>query len=142
MFKVSAVRSDGRRQRTSYSLGSGNEDGAFEITMSGVIRVRDSRSIDYETSPQMKLVVVAQADGSTGPQLYGYTQVLINLIDQNDNTPKFTQQQYSAVVWEGNNKGTFVMQVSHHLQIGFLLHILSLFTRCVNPKHSISHGTI
>lgn len=120
MFKVSAVRSDGRRQRTSYSLGSGNEDGAFEITMSGVIRVRDSRSIDYETSPQMKLVVVAQADGSTGPQLYGYTQVLINLIDQNDNTPKFTQQQYSAVVWEGNNKGTFVMQVSH----GFLLHIL------------------
>lgn len=89
--------------------------------MSGVIRVRDSRSIDYETNSQMKLVVVAQADGSTGPQLYGYTQVLINLIDQNDNTPKFTQQQYTAVVWEGNNKGTFVMQVSHLLKISFLL---------------------
>lgn len=54
---------------------------------------------------------MAQAEGSTGPSLYGYAQVLVNLIDQNDNTPKFTQQQYSAVVWEGNNKGTFVMQV-------------------------------
>ncbi|XP_054259476.1 protein dachsous-like [Macrosteles quadrilineatus] len=112
VLQVSAVRSDGRRQRITYSLGSGNENGAFEITMSGVIRVRDSTSLDFEDTPQMKLVVVAQGEGSTGPPLYGYAQVLINLIDQNDNTPKFTQQQYSAVVWEGNNKGTFVMQVS------------------------------
>ncbi|KAG8311195.1 condensed mesenchymal cell proliferation [Homalodisca vitripennis] len=112
ILQVSAVRSDGRRQRISYSLGSGNDDGTFEITMSGVVRVRDPRSLDYEASPSLRLVVEARAESSNGPALYGYAQVLINLIDQNDNTPKFTQQQYSAVVWEGNNKGTFVMQVS------------------------------
>lgn len=106
------MRSDGRRQRITYSLGSGNDEDSFEITPSGTIRVRDPKSIDYETSPQIKLVVVAQADGSSAPQLYGYAQVIVNLIDQNDNTPKFTQQQYTSVVWEGNNKGTFVMQVS------------------------------
>lgn len=105
------MRSDGRRQKISYSLASGNEERAFDITLSGVIRVRDSRKLDFETSPTLKLVVMAQAEGSTGPSLYGYAHVLVNLIDQNDNTPKFTQQQYSAAVWEGNNKGTFVMQV-------------------------------
>lgn len=115
--QVSAVRSDGRRQRISYSLGSGNDEGAFEITISGIIQVKDPRTIDYEASPQIKLVVVAQADGSAGSPLYGYAQVVVNLIDQNDNTPKFTQQQYSAVVWEGNNKGTFVMQVRRYFNI-------------------------
>jgi len=57
-----------------------------------------------------KLIVVAQAEGQT--PLYGYAAVWIELIDQNDNSPRFTQDHYMASVWEGNNKGTFVMQVS------------------------------
>lgn len=86
----------------------------FEINSNnGLIRVRDARNLDYETTPKLKLVVVAQAEGNTGPPLYGYCQVWVHLMDQNDNTPRFTQQQYSAAVWEGNNKGTFVMQVQH-----------------------------
>jgi protocadherin-16/23 len=32
-------------------------------------------------------------------------------LDANDNVPRFTQDDYSAVVWEGNAKGTFVTQV-------------------------------
>uniref|UniRef100_T1GTS0 Cadherin domain-containing protein n=1 Tax=Megaselia scalaris TaxID=36166 RepID=T1GTS0_MEGSC len=50
-----------------------------------------------------------RTDGS--PLLYGYTEVYVILEDENDNGPHFTQQQYTATVWEGNNKGTFVMQV-------------------------------
>ena len=48
----------------------------------------------------------------TSPFLYGYCDVIVSLLDENDNAPRFTQQQYSAAVWEGNNKGTFVMQVA------------------------------
>jgi protocadherin-16/23 len=112
--QVSAVRTDGRRQTITYSFGSGNEDATFEISSTtGLIRVRDPRVLDYETRPTVRLVVVAQAGtSSSGPPLYGYCDVWVNLQDQNDNAPRFTQQQYSAAVWEGNNKGTFVMQVS------------------------------
>ena len=111
--QVSAVRTDSRRQRISYSFGSGNEDSTFEMnSQTGFVRVRDPRMLDYETRPTLHLVVVAQADSSSaGPPLYGYCDVWVHLQDQNDNAPRFTQQQYSASVWEGNNKGTFVMQV-------------------------------
>jgi len=69
--------------------------------------------LDFETRPVLHLVVVAQADSSSaGSPLYGYCDVWVHLQDRNDNAPRFTQQQYSASVWEGNNKGTFVMQVS------------------------------
>lgn len=83
----------------------------FEINSStGLIRVRNDKNLDFETNPKIRLVVVAQADGNQ--PLYGYCDVNIHLTDQNDNMPRFTQQEYSAAVWEGNNKGTFVIQVS------------------------------
>ena len=108
------MRTDGRRQSITYSFGTGNEDLTFEMSpQTGVIRVRDPRVLDFETRPTVRLVVVAHAESiSSGPPLYGYCDVWIHLQDQNDNAPRFTQQQYSAAVWEGNNKGTFVMQVS------------------------------
>jgi len=109
---VSAVRADGRRQRITYSFGSGNEDNTFEINSNnGLVRVRDPRLLDFETAPRLRLVVVAQADGALAP-LYGYATVWVELQDVNDNAPRFTQERYYASVWEGNNKGTFVMQVS------------------------------
>lgn len=111
VIQVSAVRSDGRRQRVSYSFGSGNEDNTFEINSNnGLIRVRDHKHLDFESMPRLRLLVVAQAEGSL--PLYGYATVWVDLLDQNDNAPRFTQEQYTAAVWEGNNKGTFVMQVN------------------------------
>jgi len=104
------VRSDGRRQRVTYSFGSGNEDNTFEINSNnGLIRVRDQKRLDFESSPRLRLIIVAQAEGSS--PLYGYATVWVDLLDQNDNSPRFTQDRYTAAVWEGNNKGTFVMQV-------------------------------
>lgn len=110
VLQVSAVRSDGRRQRVTYSFGSGNEENTFEINSNnGLIRVRDQKRLDFESTPRLRLLVVAQAEGSL--PLYGYTTVWVDLLDQNDNAPRFTQDRYTAAVWEGNNKGTFVMQV-------------------------------
>ncbi|XP_037070379.1 protein dachsous-like [Pollicipes pollicipes] len=111
VIQVTAVRSDGRRQRITYSFGSGNEDNTFEINANnGLIRVRDPQRLDFEAARQLRLVVVAQAEGTT--PLYGYAVVFVELVDQNDNKPRFTQDEYISAVWEGNSKGTFVVQVS------------------------------
>lgn len=110
VLQVSAVRSDGRRQRIFYSFGTGNEENIFSIdTETGAIQVRDSKNLDYELHKEIRLVVVAKTDGA--PSLHGYCDVVIHLSDVNDNAPKFTQEQYSASVWEGNNKGAVVLQV-------------------------------
>ncbi|KAJ3658411.1 hypothetical protein Zmor_010149 [Zophobas morio] len=110
ILRVSAVRTDGRRQRILYSFGTGNEDNIFRIDQeSGVIQVRDPKYLDYELHKEIKMVVEAKTEG--GPALHGYCEVIIQLTDINDNAPKFTQQQYSASVWEGNKKGAFVLQV-------------------------------
>lgn len=114
LLKLNAVRSDGRRQKITYSFGAGNEDETFSIdSNSGEIKVRNSNRLDYEysgNSGEMQLVAVAKTDGT--PLLYGYCEIKVILQDENDNAPRFTQQQYTTAVWEGNNKGTFVMQVT------------------------------
>lgn len=111
VVQVSAVRSDGRRQKITYSFGRGNEDNIFAIHPdNGLIQVRDPKHLDYERNKEIRLIVEGRTD--TSPSLYGYCAVLIQLTDQNDNAPRFTQQQYSAAVWEGNSKGAFVMQIT------------------------------
>nr|CAD7437986.1 unnamed protein product [Timema bartmani] len=121
VIQVSAVRTDGRRQRISYSLGSDNEDSIFDVDPgSGMIQVRDSRGLDYEQSRELRLAVVAETEGP----LFGYCEVVVHLQDYNDNPPHFTQPQYSAAVWEGNNKGTFVMQLCD-LQVFLLIDIIN-----------------
>lgn len=113
--QLNAVRSDGRRQKIVYSIGNGNEDGTFVIDANtGEIKIRNSERLDYEHYNKemggIKMIVVAKTEGL--PSLYGYCEIVIMLQDENDNAPRFTQQQYSSNVWEGNHKGTFVMQVT------------------------------
>lgn len=113
VLQLTAVRSDGRRQKIIYEIGNGNDRYAFEIDPnSGVIRVNNSVNLDYESypGPRRQLVVVARTEGA--PVLYGYCDVIINLLDQNDHAPRFTQQQYIANVLEGNTKGEFVVQLA------------------------------
>jgi protocadherin-16/23 len=74
---------------------------------SGLIEVNDPRKLDFETRPVIRLTVIAEGGG-----VYGYTTVWVQLKDQNDNAPKFTQERYVAAVWEGSSRGTYVAQVS------------------------------
>ncbi|XP_045495363.1 protein dachsous [Colias croceus] len=113
VLQVTALRSDGRRQRVIYEIGNGNDQYAFEIdSNTGIVRVNNSDNLDYETypGPRRTLVIVARTEGS--PVLYGYCEVIVNLSDQNDHAPRFTQQQYIANVFEGNTKGEFVVQLA------------------------------
>ena len=67
---MTAVRSDGRRQRITYRFGAGNEDNTFEINANnGLIRVRDPTPLDSERQRTLRLIVVAQTEGIT--PLYG-----------------------------------------------------------------------
>ncbi|XP_050668610.1 protein dachsous isoform X2 [Leptidea sinapis] len=112
VLQVTALRSDGRRQRIIYEIGNGNDHYVFHIdSNTGVIRINNSESLDYESypGPNITLTVVARTEGS--PILYGYCEAVVNLIDQNDHAPKFTQQEYTANVFEGNIKGEFVVQL-------------------------------
>ena len=110
VLQVQAVRSDGRKQRVSYTFGQGNEDGTFEINSNnGLIRLAKPENIDFESKRGYNLTIIGQAAGHDN--LYAYAQCIVSVRDRNDNKPRFTQKVYFARAWEGNNKGTFVTQV-------------------------------
>lgn len=62
--------------------------------------------IDYEAFHHMRLIVSAMFG-----QVYAYTTVWVNLIDINDNAPKFSQDKYVTKVYEEQERFTYVMQV-------------------------------
>lgn len=113
ILQLQAVRSDGRRNKVTYSIVSGSRDAeAFQIDLhNGEIRVANEEKLDYEIYKDRNLRFTVMAKSEDLVLLYGFCIVEIALDDVNDNAPRFTQQQYSTRVWEGNSKGTFVFQV-------------------------------
>ncbi|KOC69013.1 Protein dachsous [Habropoda laboriosa] len=112
VIQVSAVRSDGRRQHVSYSLGSGNDFGTFTIDEdTGLLRVNDPSRLDAELECSKHVLTVAARTNGADP-LEAYVKVVVKVSDVNDNPPVFTQTQYSATVLEGNVKGDFVVKLS------------------------------
>ncbi|EDW03443.1 GH10500 [Drosophila grimshawi] len=165
LLQVGAVRSDGRRQKLSFSFGAGNDEGSFILDSStGEIRVANPALLDYDrfatptletpnrgramhyeempdqqeeqqeqvensnstnrsqraltsssfplaaTQPhELRLVMVART--TEPPFLSSYAELIVELEDENDNSPQFSQRQFVATAWEGNSKGTFVAQV-------------------------------
>ena len=75
--------------------------------MAGTITVSDPKHLDYETTPRLRLIVVAALNAA-----YGYTTVWVELNDVNDNPPRFSQERYVSSVFEGNKDGTYVTQIS------------------------------
>ncbi|GIY81481.1 protein dachsous [Caerostris extrusa] len=95
----------------TYSIKSGNEESALDIDpRTGIVTIRNSGHLDYEVTRQIRMLVVAHSDGRL--PLHGYATLIVRLVDQNDNSPSFSQEHYVSSVWEGNNKGTFVTQVT------------------------------
>ncbi|XP_052077487.1 protein dachsous-like [Mytilus californianus] len=90
----------------TYSIVSGNEGQTFNINSQGVISVNNPQTLDYEKERRMK-VVASATDGV----LYAYTTVWVELIDKNDNSPQFAQNQYYASVQEHSSMGAYVTQV-------------------------------
>ncbi|KAM8879835.1 protocadherin-23 [Spinachia spinachia] len=95
------------RQRITYTIFSGNENHVFSINRhTGEIRVQKDNALDYEASPQMHLVVLAD----NGLQM-AHCRVSVALLDINDNVPVFEHSNYRTAVWEGQVHNTYIMQV-------------------------------
>lgn len=86
------------------------------------MRVRDSQQLDYEERPELELPLWAHAETPSGSMLRGYARLLVQLLDQNDNSPRFSQERYVASVWEGRSRGTFVAQASSFYSTSVIEH--------------------
>lgn len=72
----------------------------------GEIRVQKDNCLDFEVSPHIQLVVLADSGLQTA-----HCRVSINLLDVNDNAPVFEHSSYRTAVWEGQAHNTYIMQV-------------------------------
>ncbi|XP_063989387.1 cadherin-87A isoform X2 [Diachasmimorpha longicaudata] len=71
--------------------------------------VRTSQVIDYEETKQLEFTVVAYDSGV--PQLSSTAKITVNIINVNDQDPKFQQQSYNVTVKENAPPGTHVTVV-------------------------------
>ncbi|XP_002740242.1 neural-cadherin-like [Saccoglossus kowalevskii] len=67
------------------------------------------KPLDRETTPVYHLVAIATDDGGQGES--GYTDVIVELLDINDNSPLFPYEPYIGSVIEHSPTGTSVMRV-------------------------------
>lgn len=72
----------------------------------GEIRVQKDHALDFELSPHLSLVVLADSGLQTT-----HCGVSISLLDVNDNAPRFEYSSYRTAVWEGQAHNTYIMQV-------------------------------
>uniref|UniRef100_A0AAY4A8E4 Protocadherin-16 n=1 Tax=Denticeps clupeoides TaxID=299321 RepID=A0AAY4A8E4_9TELE len=93
----------------SYSIFSGNENGAFSINPHTGLFVFNivQNCLDYEDRKKIYLVVLA--DNS---QQATHTRVVIALQDVNDNPPTFKQEFYRTSIWEGQIHSTYILFLS------------------------------
>lgn len=100
---------DGDNANVKYSIIGGNTGGAFAInTESGELFVQ--KGIDREKQDSYKLIIRAQDLGD--PPKSNTTQVVINVLDVNDNEPRFPSSNYYQSVAENVPEGYSVLQMT------------------------------
>uniref|UniRef100_A0A667XAH2 Cadherin domain-containing protein n=1 Tax=Myripristis murdjan TaxID=586833 RepID=A0A667XAH2_9TELE len=108
IVKVEANDQTNNGQRITYSIFTGNENQIFTINRYTGKKLMTSKddSLDFETSRQIQLVVLADNGLQTA-----HCRVFISLLDINDNAPVFEHSSYRTSVWEGQIYNTYIMQV-------------------------------
>ncbi|KAM6084893.1 protocadherin Fat 4-like [Theristicus caerulescens] len=100
---------EGENARITYSLSAEDGDNPYSIQQDGTILVNGH--VDRETKEKYELLLVASDNGV--PQRQNFTYVSIQVLDVNDNPPRFTKAQYSASVRVATAKeGVSVLSVS------------------------------
>ncbi|XP_054168820.1 protocadherin-like wing polarity protein stan [Oppia nitens] len=107
--KVSAYDEDeGLNSVLRYSIIGGNTQGLFQMdSLNGEISVVGP--LDYEASHSYRLVVRAQDAGS--PPRSNTTQLLVNILDKNDNEPKFYTSLFQETIVENSPVGSSIVRV-------------------------------
>ncbi|KAI2798748.1 Cadherin EGF LAG seven-pass G-type receptor 2 [Blomia tropicalis] len=125
---VSHDADEGMNAAVRYSIIGGNTAAVFQIdSLNGEVSVVGP--LDYENSRSYRLVIRAQDGGS--PPRSNTTQLLVNVIDKNDNEPRFYTSVFQENVLENVPIGTSVVrvqaydaddgensQLSYHIQMG------------------------
>ncbi len=98
----------GVNAEVTYSIEDGNVGGVFELdrTSGNIYVVGD---VDREIVSTFQLQVQAQDNGS--PPKASIAQVIVDIIDKNDNAPRFEGAPYGAVVQENSMAGQQVAAV-------------------------------
>ncbi len=95
-----------QNQTLTYSIISGNLNNSFSInSTTGVIKVQNAQSIDFETNPQFTLQVKVTDQGG----LFSTAQITINIQDVNEN-PEL--EDYEFEVTSASNNGTVIGQLT------------------------------
>ncbi|XP_028423953.1 protocadherin Fat 4-like [Perca flavescens] len=85
------------------------ESAPFSIGSDGTIRVRNSTALDREATATIMFQVEAK---ETDPPSHSATATVnVTLLDENDNSPKFTSSQYGSKVFTNQTEGMFLLKV-------------------------------
>lgn len=87
------------------------DETANQLNTSRSQRALPSSSFALATTQPHELRLVVVARTTEAPFLASYAELVIELEDENDNSPQFSQRQFAATASEGKSKGTFVAQV-------------------------------
>ena len=95
LFFTAKDTDSGTNARLSYSIVSGNDQGAFNFTFTtGLLSV--AGALDRETTASYNLTVQV-ADGGS-PSLSSRVNAIITIDDENDNSPVFSQDSYTVTL--------------------------------------------
>ncbi|KAL4715527.1 hypothetical protein ACJJTC_009153 [Scirpophaga incertulas] len=104
-FAISASDADlGLNGRISYYIAEGNTDGKFGIFPDGFLFVKSP--LDREERDYYSLVLVAIDHGE--PPRSSQVPVVIHVLDENDNSPQFTNTTFIFNIKENEPPDTFV----------------------------------
>uniref|UniRef100_A0AAG5D0U0 Protocadherin-like wing polarity protein stan n=1 Tax=Anopheles atroparvus TaxID=41427 RepID=A0AAG5D0U0_ANOAO len=98
----------GNNAAIRYAIIGGNTQSQFSIdSMSGDVSL--VKPLDYESVRSYRLVIRAQDGGS--PSRSNTTQLLVNVLDANDNAPRFYTSQFQEAVLESVPVGYNIVRV-------------------------------
>ncbi|KAI0226932.1 Protocadherin Fat 4, partial [Lamellibrachia satsuma] len=107
---ITATDSDtGNNAQITYTISSGNRHGYFEINSETGL-VTTAKSLDREKRRQYKLNITATDLGT--PPRSNSIMITINVIDVNDNAPRFSTMSVLRRVAEGVDIGTEVVTIN------------------------------
>ncbi|CAI5780385.1 protocadherin beta-16-like [Podarcis lilfordi] len=96
------------------------------------------KPLDREKEPHFGLILMA-VDGGV-PQRTGTVQINIDVLDNNDNFPQFTQSEYKARLKENSPQGTLVFKVeATDLDFGSNAQITYSFNRVPEKIYDLFH---
>ncbi|XP_070545455.1 LOW QUALITY PROTEIN: cadherin-23-like [Ptychodera flava] len=102
IFTVTATDNDiGPNSRITYSITNGNTEHAFAVEpTTGIVRVK-KHTLDREITDQYVLTITAKdnPDNPTNARRDG-TELIVNILDENDQPPVFSQTSYTGSVME------------------------------------------